>query len=90
MAEPNGKAPQYDDQPANNDSNGGFITEDGPSRQARHPRSAAAQVQSKPDGALIKVEPLRKDQMQPSYAQDLGVGEIVRPLRLARSRTVSR
>ncbi|WVQ93925.1 hypothetical protein IAU59_001003 [Kwoniella sp. CBS 9459] len=46
-----------------------YVTDD----QPRQPRMAAA---NKAPDALIVVQPLKKAEMQPSYAQDLGTGSI--------------
>lgn len=67
------KAPVHEPE----DSNGGFVTdEEHVQRQPSRSQGMPARTTGAPE-ALIKVEPLRRDQMQPSYAQDLGVGDIV-------------
>lgn len=61
---PNGKSAQPS--PNNEDDLHRYVTDDAP-RQNR--------VERQKD-ALITVQPLRKNEMQPSYAQDLGTGSI--------------
>ncbi|WWC85686.1 uncharacterized protein L201_000552 [Kwoniella dendrophila CBS 6074] len=48
-----------------------YVTDD----QPRQPKMSASGV-AKAEGALLTVQPLRKNDMQPSYAQDLGTGSI--------------
>jgi len=68
MANLNGKASGHDD-----DHLDRYVTDDIP----RAKMSAAnAKIQADRQAGLITVQPLRRDEMQPSYAQDMGTANI--------------
>ncbi|ODO09100.1 hypothetical protein I350_02700 [Cryptococcus amylolentus CBS 6273] len=48
-----------------------YVTDDVPRQQ-----KMSVRPQTAPEGGLIAVQPLQKNEMQPSYAQDLGAGSI--------------
>lgn len=58
----------------------GFVTDEPTENRPARVRSqmGIGQQTGASSGGLMRVEPLRKEQMQPTYAQDLGVGDIVR------------
>lgn len=53
-----------------------FVTDDTPVRTTTREERAAARATRGTSDHLITVEPLRTSDMQPSYAQDMGVGAI--------------
>ncbi|WWC57947.1 uncharacterized protein I303_100482 [Kwoniella dejecticola CBS 10117] len=63
----NGKAPSHEEDLHR------YVTDD----QPRQPKMSAAAASGAPkEGGLLTVQPLKKNEMQPSYAQDLGTTSI--------------
>ncbi|KAG8792924.1 hypothetical protein FRC17_008513, partial [Serendipita sp. 399] len=56
------------------------VTEHHPSPTTNNNTLTAHTARRINDGKIITVQPLKKDEMQPSYAQDLGVGVVTHGL----------
>ncbi|ORY27377.1 hypothetical protein BCR39DRAFT_538563 [Naematelia encephala] len=69
VSPPNGKAPMH---AANSDELDRYVTDEMPRTDKMNPRGGARDAA----GALLVVQPLKKNEMQQSYSQDFGTGSI--------------